>query len=230
MRELYVRGDAQIANDSLVRAALIEGAAMLGERTSIMRWIYSTGDLEAGVGSRLFGRAASDGSITLAHGCQFERLRAKTICAGAQSVAASQPDEGRPRSSLIDMRLGRVRSNGDFHLRDSDVFQGHIIAAGRVAIEGNVLVFGSVKARTDVEIGSRTQVQGTVVSGGHCSIADHCFLKGPVMSEGEIVIGTGTQIGTPDAPTSVSAPRVRIAPGAVVCGSITAREGGEVSS
>jgi predicted acyltransferase (DUF342 family) len=130
----------------------------------------------------------------------------------------------------MEMRLGRVRSNGDFHLRDSDAFQGHIVAAGRVAIEDNVIVVGSIKARTDMEIGSGTQVEGTVVSRGHMSIGGRCYIKGPVMCEEELVIGPGTQIGTPASPTTVSAPRIRICPGALVCGTLWAREAGEVTS
>jgi predicted acyltransferase (DUF342 family) len=128
------------------------------------------------------------------------------------------------------MRLGRVRSGGDFYLRDSDTFQGHIVATGRVAIGDSVLVLGSVKARKEVEIGSGTLVEGTVVCRGRMSIAQRCYIKGPVLSEQEIVIGADTQVGTPASPTTVSAPRIRIAPGARVYGSIWARETGEVTA
>jgi predicted acyltransferase (DUF342 family) len=133
-------------------------------------------------------------------------------------------------SGLIDMRLGRVRANGDFHLRDSDAFHGHIVSAGHVSIGENVLVIGSVKARSQMEIGSSSNVEGTAVSRGALSIAERCYVKGPVFSEEEVIIGAGTQIGSPASPTTVSAPRVRMAPGAIVCGSIWARETGEVAA
>ena len=227
-RELYVRGNLQIANDSLLRAVLVEGDAALGERTSVVRWIHVAGDLDAHCEAQLFGRASAAGSITLRRGCTFERLRASSIHAGTNRAPIYEISPVWKGKSLVDMRLGRVRSNGDFHLRDSDAFQGHIVAVGRVAIEDNVLVIGSVKARTDVEIGSGTHVEGAIVSRGRTTIAAQCYVKGPVLSEGEIVIGPGTQIGTPASPTTVSAPRIRLAAGAIVCGSVWAREAGEV--
>ncbi len=231
LRELYVRGDLQIAGDSLLRAVLVEGDASLGERTSVARWIHVTGSLDAGPECQLFGRASASGTITLARGCTFERVRGETIYVGTTRVRAYESSPvWDSKKSLVDMRLGRVRANGDFHLRDSDAFHGHIVAVGKVAIEDNVLVIGSVKARTDVEIGSGTQIEGALVSRGGTTIGANCYVKGPILSEGEIVIGPGTQIGTPASPTTVSALRVRIAPGAVVCGAIWARETGEVTA
>ena len=229
-RELYVRGDLQIADDSLLRAVLVEGNATLGDRTSIARWIHADADLEAGSDANLYGRASAGNSIILRHGCTFERLRACSIHAGTQGSIPFDKSPVWTGKSLVDFRLGRVRSNGDFHLRDSDAFQGNIVAVGKVTIEDNVLVIGSVKARTDVQIGSGTHLEGTVVARGSTHIGGHCYVKGPVLAENEIVIGPGTQIGTPACPTTVSAPRVRIAPGAVVCGAIWAREAGEVNS
>jgi len=230
VRDLYIRGDAQFANDSLLRAVLVEGDAVLGERTSIARWIHVLGNLEAGPQAGLFGRASAIGTITLRHGTVFERVRAGSICAGTQTKTLRETSPVGGASSPIDLRVGRVRSHGDFHLRDSDAFQGHIVAMGKVAIADNVLVIGSVKARSSLEIGSGSHLEGTVVSRGAISIAQRCYIKGPVLSEKEIVIGPGTQIGTPASPTTVSAPRVRIAPGVVVCGTIWARESGEVTA
>ena len=229
-RELYVRGNLEIAGDSMLRAALIEGDASLGERTSVLRWIHVTGNLEAGPEAQLFGRASAAGNITLRYGCTFERVNAQVIYLGTEGKLAYESSPVWRGSGFVDLRLGRVRANGDFHLRDSDAFHGHIVAAGRVEIEDNVLVIGSVKARTHVAIGSGTHLEGTIVSRGRTTIGAQCYVKGPVLSEDEITIGPGTQIGTPACPTTVSAPRIRIAPGAVVCGAVWARESGQVIS
>ena len=228
-RELYIRGSLTIAGGSMLRAALIEGEASLGERTSVLRWIHATGNLEAGPESQLFGRASAAGAITLRHGCAFERVQAQAVYFGTQGKLAYENSPVWPGSSLVDLRLGRVRSNGDFYLRDSDAFQGDIVAIGCVRIEDNVLVIGSVKARTNVEIGSGTHLEGTIVSRGRTTIGARCYVKGPVLSEHEITIGPGTQIGTPACPTTVSAPHIRVAPGAVVCGAVWARESGQVT-
>jgi len=228
--ELYVRGNLQLANHSLLRAALVEGDAELGERATVARWIHVTGNLDAGPETRLYGRASAKGELTMRRGTIFERVQGSAIFAGVPRQALFEQSPIWSGSSLTEIRLGRVRSNGDFHLRDSDVFQGHIVAAGKVEIGDNVVVIGSIKARTDLEIGSSTQVEGTLVSRGHISIGSGCYLKGPVMAEEEIVIGPGTQIGTASSPTTVSAPRIKIAAGAVVFGTLWAREQGEVTA
>lgn len=230
LREVYVRGNLELAGGGMVRAALIEGNASLGESVSVLRWIHAAGDLETGPRSQLFGRTSAGGHITLRHGCVFERVHAPVICLGTEGKPPYETSPVWRGSGFVDLRLGRVRSNGDFHLRDSDAFQGHIVAAGRVEIGDNVLVIGSVKAHTNVDIGSGTHLEGTIVGRGTTTIGEHCYVKGPLFSENEIVIGANTQIGTPASPTTVSAPRIRIAPGAIVCGAIWARESGQVTA
>ncbi len=228
--ELYVRGNLHVANDSLLRAVLVEGDADLGERVTVARWIHVTGNMDAAAESRLYGRVSAKGALTLRHGTIFERVQSSVIYAGVPRQPLFEKSPIWSGSSLMEIRLGRVRSNGDFHLRDSDVFQGHIVAAGKVEIGDNVLVIGSIKARTDLEIGSGTQVEGTLVSRGQMSIGGNCYVKGPVIAEEEIVIGPGTQIGTAALPTTVSAPRIKISAGAVVFGTLWAREQGEVTA
>ncbi len=228
VREFYVRGNLRLAGESLLRAVLVEGNAELGDRTSVMRWIHVAGDLEAGQESRLLGRVSADGTLMLRNGCQFERMRARTIHFGAQNFRASKRSDSWLDPNISYQRVGRVRSHGDFHLGASDVFQGHIVASGKVTIAEDVLTMGNIKARTRVEIGAGTHVEGTIVSRGRTTIGERCYVKGPVLSEEEIVIGAGTEIGTPDCPTTVSAPRIRMFAGSRVCGAVWAREAGEV--
>lgn len=228
LRDLYIRGDLKLADESVLRAALVEGNAEFGERSSVMRWLHVEGNLDAAAEARFFGRTSCTGVVTISPGCQFERLRGKAIHFGTQQWPSSRRSSEWLAPGNTQPRLGRVRSQGDFHLGNSDAFNGHIVAAGSVTIADDVLVVGSVKAKANVEIGARSHVAGTVVSQGRTTIGDQCFLKGPVLSEGEIIVGPGTEIGSPDSPTTVSAPRVRIAAGAKVYGVAWARESGEV--
>jgi cytoskeletal protein CcmA (bactofilin family) len=227
-RELYVRGDLELAQGSVIRSALVEGDATLDHRTSVARWIHATETLYARTACRLFGRASAGTSITIAGATKFQRLHAPSIYIGAQDVLSMRTSPGI--DDLHAARPGRVRAEGDFQLRDSDVFHGNIISTGTVSIAGNALVVGSIKARASVEVGVGSTVQGAVISEGRAVIGNHCLLKGPVLSEREIVIGTGVQIGSLDHPTTISAPRIRIAPGAIVCGTMWAREMGEVGT
>ena len=118
--------------------------------------------------------------------------------------------------------------NGEVHLATGDVVQGHIVALGRVRVDEGARVTGSIKSHALVQLGCSVEVHGAITSVKRLSIAERCFVRGPLLCEGDVTIGTGTQIGSPDAPTTVSAPRIRIAPGAVVYGTLWAREFGEV--
>jgi hypothetical protein len=79
-----------------------------------------------------------------------------------------------------------------------------------------------------VRLGGSVEVHGAITSSGRIEVAERCFVRGPVLCENEVVIGTGTQVGSPDCPTTISAPRIRLAPGAAVYGTLWARESGEV--
>jgi cytoskeletal protein CcmA (bactofilin family) len=230
LREFYVRGDVELAPASFLRTLLAEGSVTLGERSSVARWIHAADTLYAKPGCRLLGRASAGQGLTLGAGCQFYRLQAPSVCAGAQDVLTSRnvrlPDAYR----MSYPRPGRVRSDGDFQLRDSDVFHGHVISTRAVSIGENVVVIGSVKARRRVDVGSGSAIQGALISQGPVVLGRRCFLKGPVLSEQEIVIRAGTYIGTPESPTSVSAPRISVELGSVIYGSVWARQRGEVRS
>jgi len=230
LRELYVRGNLRVAAHSLLRTVLVEGDATLGEGTAVVRWIHAGGSLEAGAKARLLGRASAGGDVRLHGGCEFQRVNGRKIQGGAGELRTLERSSMKAISSSIELGSGRLRSQGDFHLGDGDSVQGNIIGRRRVKIGQDVRVLGSVKAKSDMEIASGTDIEGAIVSGGHVRIGRGCFVRGPVLSEGEVVIAAGTQIGSLKHPTTVSAPRIRLASGATVCGTIWARESGEVTA
>ena len=228
-RDLFVRGRLVGGADNVIRAALVEGDASLADRTIVLRWLHVHGSLNAASGCQFFGRVSSDKLIGLGYGCRFERVSAPAVLAALDEVPAylERPHDSGNRST-IDRRFGRLRVNGEVHLATGDVVQGHIVALGCVRIDEGARVTGSVKSHRNIRLGSGVEVHGAITSSARLEIADKCFVRGPLLSEEEVVIGTGTQIGSPDCATTVSAPRIRIAPGAVVYGTLWARESGEV--
>jgi cytoskeletal protein CcmA (bactofilin family) len=230
-RDLYVRGRLVGGADNVLRAALVDGDAVLGDRTTLLRWLHVQGSLTAGSGCQLFGRISSDLSICLGYGCRFERVSASAILAGLQEIPSylKRAQDVSDRST-IDRRFGRLRVNGDVHLATGDVVQGHIVALRAVRIDEGASVTGSVKSHATVRLGTSVEVHGAITSFGRIDIHDRCFIRGPVLCESEVVIGAGTQVGSPASPTTICAPRIRVAPGSVVYGTLWARESGEVLS
>lgn len=228
-RDLYVRGRLVGGADNVLRAALVEGDASLGDRTTLLRWLHAKGNLNAGRNCRLFGRVSADSAIFIGYGCRFERMSAPAIVAALEELPPYlQRLQNTGDRSIIDRRFGRLRVNAEVHLATGDDVQGHIVAQGTVRIDEGARVTGSIKSHEQVRLGGSVEVHGAITSIGRIEMSERCFVRGPVLCESDVAIGTGTQIGSPDAPTTVSAPRIRIAPGAVVYGTLWAREAGEV--
>jgi hypothetical protein len=89
-------------------------------------------------------------------------------------------------------------------------------------------VLGSVKANGEVHLHEHSTVDGSLVSTKTIHIGEGSFVKGPVISEHEIRIGKGVQIGIAGTPTTVSAPKIYLAPSSVLHGTVWARVEGRV--
>ena len=227
--DVYSAGDLETGPGCGFRALYCRGSAHLGPHTSIFRWVHASDVLSFGKGSELYGRASSAHSLHLAMGCRFERVHAPAVLIGCDALPSElqRPSHYAGRS-IMDIKLGRVLAGGDFRLDCGDVLQGHVIAAGSVWLGAGSRVLGSLKSRHHAHIGRGSEIQGAVVSSTGLDVAGASHIRGPVIAEGELTIGPETQIGSPEAPTSVSAPRIRMAPGSVVYGTLWARDEGRV--
>ncbi|HKD90929.1 MAG TPA: polymer-forming cytoskeletal protein [Terriglobales bacterium] len=234
-RETELRCDVLAYSDlrseaaATLRALLIAGDGWLGERCVVCRWLHCDGTLSVASGSTLYGRASAAREIRLSPLCRFARLHAPAIRFGD---AETRPVPGRvfPMRSIVDVKLGRLLATGDFHLASGDVLQGHVVASGNVMIDRGSRILGSVKSHGRSEIGPDTEIHGSMVSSASLHLAGSSFLRGPVLAESELYIGPNTIIGSPESPTTVSAPRVRIAPGCIIHGSVWARYEGRVEA
>jgi cytoskeletal protein CcmA (bactofilin family) len=228
-RDLYCAAGLNGGDANVFRAVLSDGDVVLGDQSTVLRWMHATGAISTGRRSQMYGRLSSETRITLGCGCAFERVNAPVILVELEEV----PEHLRRASiygkrSIMDFRLGRLRANGDFHLAAGDMLQGHVIAAGAVSADDGTRVVGSIKSHRGTHIGANAEIHGTLASAADMQIGKGCYVRGPVLAEGELVIGAGTQIGCPESPTTVSAPKITIAPGAVIYGSLWARTTGRV--
>ncbi|MBV8206189.1 MAG: polymer-forming cytoskeletal protein [Acidobacteria bacterium] len=228
--DAYFSGDLETRSQCAFRGLFCRGSASLGPFTRVARWVHAGGTLRAGEYSALFGRASAGESISLGMACRFGRLHAPVIQVGLDEVPLLRRPSQFPGRSIMDLKLGRVMASGDFRLDCGDVLQGHVIAAGSVRVSAGSSILGSIKSHHNAHIGAGCEIQGAVVSSAALHISGGSHIRGPVIAEKELDIGAATQIGSPDAPTSVSAPRIRIAPGCVVYGTLWAREGGLVEA
>jgi predicted acyltransferase (DUF342 family) len=226
LKESYGAVSIWTGRHNLLRALLAEQDICLGERTCVLRWIHAERNLSAASACTLYGRTSAGNSISLAPGCTFERVHAPTINTSLDTDNRAV-DEGVGAASTVDRRLGRFRVHGDLRLRDSEVMHGNLIAR-HISIAERCFVRGSLKAKHDAVIGSGTRIDGSIVVGESLHIGEDCYIRGPVLAEGCIAVGRGTRIGSFEVPTTISAPAIHLRSGAVVHGTIRARQSGQV--
>jgi len=202
----------------------------------VLRWIHAEGNLITAAGSSLFGRASAGQSLCLTPGCRFERVHAPTIFAVPDAQIPSLPEERAPtdeaaaKSRKAPEKLVRSRIHGDLRLRVGEMFLGNIIASGSIQVEKDTQIVGAAKAHGDIRLDDQAQIKGAVVGTSSIHTGSNCHIQGPVLAEREIHLGPGTRIGTLNAPTTVSAPRIRLATGCVIHGTVWARVEGRVEA
>ena len=217
------------ARSNVFRALLGEKDVFLGESTQVLRWIHAEGNLVVGQSSHLHGRCSSTTALWFSTACRFERIYAPLIVTAINAGPESPPPALLSTEPVAKShRRGRSRVQGNLYLGPHEMFLGSVIATGSISIGENSHIIGSAKGNGDVHLAPQSHVDGSLVSTGTIHIGPRCMIKGPVLAEDEITIAAGAQIGTPDSPTTVSAPRIRIAHDCRLHGTVWARVEGRV--
>ena len=227
-QNVYCADHVLCGRDSLFRTLMSEASIDLGRGTQVLRWIHAEENLEVGIDCRLFGRASAGKSIVLSPGTKFERIAAPVIYSSAAAANLDVRQDPAAFTKLAQAGMGRTRRLGRVRLEAKEQHFGDLVATRGLEICENASVFGSVKANGDVKLHERAEVEGSVVATKRVHVGAGCYVKGPLISEYEIVIGPGVQVGLPNSPTTVSAPRIQIASGSVLHGTVWARVEGRV--
>ena len=225
--DLYAAEHLFSGEDNIMRAVLGERNIFLAERSRVMRWLHAEDSAYIGRDCTVHGRLSAGRAVYLWPGCTFERVH-------APRVACVWGDAGFPTArttvvsnrSRLDTPIRRWRVSGDFQLQPGETLAGNIVGDGEIRIHRDCRLQGAIKSHGNTVISSGAEVDGSVVSIANVDISGECFVRGPVLAEGEIFIGAGAQIGAPNMSTTVSARRIRIAPGALIHGTVWARESG----
>ncbi|MDX2074320.1 MAG: hypothetical protein SFX19_08175 [Alphaproteobacteria bacterium] len=253
--EVYGAQDVLTGERSQFRALLADGALRIRENCTILRWTHSNGEMAVGRHSKLFGRATSNHSIILGDDVQFERLHAPRIL--TSSAQSSIPLTPAPNLTMLEDLSGvKIQSatrwvlKGGLDFPARYRFTGDIVAQDNASIGDQAHIKGSIKCNAPndavydpqktsladyankypdrFDIGNKVHIEGSVVSSGDLFIGEQCKIMGPVIAEGLLVIGAGSVIGSPEHPTTVTAPHIIIESGCIVHGTLWATESGVV--
>ncbi len=229
-KDIYAADVLRGGRQNIFRAVLADKDVILAEESQILRWLHANGIVSLGRNSSAFGRLSADKAVRFSSGCGFERVNAPTVITMDDALhPESQPTIARSLR-IQEGKLGRSRIRGEIHLGPDEMFLGNIIATGAVRIDEGTRIAGSAKGHKHILLGEGAEVGGSLVSTGDIRMGPNCLVRGPVLADGEIYIGSGTQIGAPGFPTTVSAPRIRVAPGCSFYGTVWARSAGRVEN
>ena len=226
--DFYSFTSVETGQNNIFRALMSESEIQLGKNTRILRWTHAETSLIAGESCALFGRASATRSVTLSKDCSFERMHAPVIYTSTGASQLPLRMESDAFSKLARSGIGRMRVQGKAHLSAGQQHRGDLVSTKGLQMDEQSSVLGSVKANGEVRLHERTTVDGSLVSTKTIHVGADSFVKGPVISEHEIRIGTGVQIGIPGTPTTISAPKIHLAPGSVLHGTVWARVEGRV--
>ena len=226
--DFYSFNSVETGQGNVFRALMSESDLQLGTNSKILRWTHAESALTASENCAIFGRASANRSITLSNGCTFERIHAPVIYTTSDASHLPLRSESDAFSKLARSGIGRMRVHGSAHLSAGQQHRGDLVSTRGLQMDEGSSVLGSVKANGEVHLEESSTVDGSLVSTKTIHIGSGSFVKGPVISEHEIRIGTGVQIGIPGTATTVSAPKIYLAPGSALHGTVWARVEGRV--
>jgi cytoskeletal protein CcmA (bactofilin family) len=225
--DLYAADQLFCGENSVLRAVLGEADVFLAEGSRVMRWLHANQSVYVSRGSTVHGRVSAGHAVYLWPGCSFERVHAPRVaCVWGESGFPIARTTVVSNCSRLDTPIRRWRVTGDFQLQPGEDLVGNIVGTGEIRISKDCCLHGAIKSHGDTIVDADAEVDGSIVSIADVNIRGECFVRGPVLAEGEITIGAGAQIGAPNMLTTVSARSIRIEPGALIHGTVWARESG----
>jgi cytoskeletal protein CcmA (bactofilin family) len=234
--EVVSGGDLISAQKGIYRALFAGGLLRLAKRTIIKRWAHAH-HLEISPGCQLGGAVSADDRIHVRGDVMFSLLHAPIVRfmarkPGPGSVNTALPagpldDAGElPEQLVWDDAAGRALAPGALQVAAEQRWRGDVISRERVLLGSGCHVDGSWKVHGDFTALSACRVHGSIVASGRIELGERCAVRGSLISETVIVLGPGCRIGAPEFPATVSAPRIEVAPGVVVHGTLWAGKGG----
>ena len=166
--------------------------------------------------------------LYLEEGCRFSWLDAPSICFGYGDARVVSLHARLLALKLFSPFSGDrfQRFEGDQTLEAGSVITGDRLGTGDLNIGEGCTLVGSLKVYGNVKVGAGSSIKGSIFSEKSAVLGARSFVSGVVSANDLIELGCESVVGTTEQLSSVSASRIRAAPGAVVHGSIRAREAG----
>ena len=227
--DLYARNSVFGWDGAVYRGVLADEDVALGRHSLVLRWIHGAKNLRIGPASALLGRASAEGVLRVDADTVFGWLSAPRIEFGPAPRVTRAPRRVALPALPPALPPAPPRCvSGDLDLpANSDVAED-LTVSGTLRVGAGSIVRRSLKCRGRLTIEDGVRVRGSLVSKSDVLIGANCAIGGVVVAERSVHIGANTRVGSDDTPSTVSAPEIVVAPGAVAHGTVWARDAGAV--
>lgn len=230
LAEVSAQGSLRTAAGRVYRALWAGRALELAPGSQVLRWAHGA-QVDVASGCRLAGRVSADECITVHSDTAFTLLHAPTVRflpAATDVIAETTPVSwiGLPDAVAWDATASRGTCDDALDIDPHCAWRGDLVCRGALSLGPGCKAHGSLKTHADLLVGAGSSITGSVIAEGRITLGAGCRVRGSVVSETAVVLGNGCVIGAPDHPATVAAPRIQVAPGVRVSGTLWAGEDG----
>ncbi|GAB4538452.1 MAG: hypothetical protein Fur0020_07360 [Thermodesulfovibrionia bacterium] len=178
-KEIYVKGDAVIGCENVLRAIACDGRLSISSGVTIIRWVDAEGGIEISDNCNLGISLSSSNGVKIGKDCRFKRLYGMPIMTykdiergykvGLDNTQCPIDEDHLIISPFTKIEKDLIVRKG-LLIKKGCVLVGSIKTYGNLIIEGDTTVFGNIFSEADIEIGERTTVRGDVFSQGSVTV------------------------------------------------------------
>ncbi len=237
LAEVAATGDLHTAAGRIYRARWAGRTLRLAPHTTVLRWAHAD-RVDVPRHCRLAGRISAERLLTVSSGVSFSLLHAPVVQFGQVADSRQAPPSpgqrgtplrrslGLPPEVAWDAVAGRGTCAHTLRVGPARAWRGDLVGQADLLLGRGCVVRGSLKANGMLQADDGCRIIGNLVATGRIELGAHCVVLGAVVSETAVEIGPGCVVGAIGAPATVTAPRIVVAAGVVVHGTLWAGEQG----
>ncbi len=221
-KEVYVVGDANFGRNNIIQAMASEGNVAIADGFRLRRWLDAEGIVTIGANSKLGISISTASALRLGRDCTFRRLFGLPVIIGqAETPVASDGTAPVASRELLPDGLSFVRMKDSF-IPPGTILSNDVVFLNDVQIGSGARCAGCVKSYGKLELEENVIVGGSIFSEGDIIIGRNARIYGNVFSQNAISISEGTVIGRPTTVKSIVGKKsILLEPNVIVYGFVT---------
>ena len=211
-KELMVKGDCAIGQDTQLQALAVDGTLHVGEGARVRRWVDAVKQLTVGADAVVASRATSRTAIEFLPGAQALSLFAPEVYTEgrhevelqievAPSVIVQLPHpegvavaaNGYDPAKLFSMGGNTYLYDGDLHLTAPVHLRAAFVVRGDFSCPKESLLEADLKAHGSVTIGAASVVKGNIVAGCDIVLKPNTYFQGLLHAGGVMRLSRGVR-------------------------------------